>query len=138
LPRAEQAPHERPDAGFTILEVLIALAIVSVSIVAIGSVMSTNSRGVTALENHIAMVETAQAVLATEIPPRKELALGTKAGQLRNYRWQVDVSPVGGDWDPPKDSKAGWTPELVKIHVRSPTGAQLDLSTVRLMPRPQQ
>jgi general secretion pathway protein I len=138
LPRAEQAPHERPDAGFTILEVLIALAIVSVSIVAIGSVMSTNSRGVTALENHIAMVETAQAVLATEIPPRKELALGTKAGQLRNYRWQVDVSPVGGDWDPPNDSKAGWTPELVKIHVRSPTGAQLDLSTVRLMPRPQQ
>jgi general secretion pathway protein I len=138
LPPAEQAPHERPDAGFTILEVLIALAIVSVSIVAIGSVMSTNSRGVTALENHIAMVETAQAVLATEIPPRKELALGTKAGQLRNYRWQVDVSPVGGDWDPPNDSKAGWTPELVKIHVRSPTGAQLDLSTVRLMPRPQQ
>jgi len=26
----------------------------------------------------------------------------------------------------------------VKIHVRSPTGAQLDLSTVRLVPRPQQ
>jgi general secretion pathway protein I len=138
LPPAERALRERPDAGFTILEVLITLAIVAVSIVAIGSVMSTNSRGVTALENHIALVETAQTVLATEIPPRSELAPGTKAGRLRNYRWQIDVSPVGGDWDPSNDSKVGWTPELVKIHVRSPTGAQLDLSTVRLMPRPQQ
>jgi len=126
---------DRPDAGFTILEVLVALAIVAVSIVAIGSVMSTNSRGVTALENHIALIETAQTVLTTEIPLRKELTPGTRAGQLRNYRWQVDVSPLGGDWDPPKDSKVGWTPELVKIHVRSPTGAQVDLSTIRLMPR---
>ncbi len=134
----DRAPSDRPEAGFTILEVLIALAIVAVSIVAIGSVMSTNSRGVTALENHIALVETAQTVLATEIPQRKELAPGTKAGQLRNYRWQVDISPVGGDWQPPSDSKVGWTPELVKVHVRSPSGAQLDLSTIRLMPRPPQ
>lgn len=135
---ADQLRRDRPDAGFTILEVLVALAIVAVSIVAIGSVMSTNSRGVTALENHIALVETAQTVLTTEIPARKELASGSRAGQLRNYRWQVDVSPVGGDWEPPNDSKVVWTPELVKIHVRSPTGAQVDLSTIRLMPRPQQ
>ncbi|MGA7717622.1 MAG: prepilin-type N-terminal cleavage/methylation domain-containing protein, partial [Bradyrhizobium sp.] len=33
-------------AGFTIIEVLVALAVVAVSIVAIGSVMSTNARGV--------------------------------------------------------------------------------------------
>jgi general secretion pathway protein I len=138
LSPADHAPLDRPDAGFTILEVLIALAIVAMSIVAIGSVMSTNSRGVTALENHVALVETAQTLLATEIPPRKELAPGTKAGQLRNHRWQVDVSPVGGDWEAPNDSKVGWTPELVKIHVRSPTGEQLDLSTVRLVARPQQ
>lgn len=135
---ADQLRRDRTDAGFTVLEVLVALAIVAVSIVAIGSVMSTNSRGVTALENHIALVETAQTVLATEIPERKDLAAGSKAGQLRNYRWQVDVSPVGGDWEPPGDSKVGWTPELVKIHVRSPTGAQVDLSTIRLMPRPRQ
>jgi len=138
LSPADRAPPDRPDAGFTILEVLIALAIVAVSIVAIGSVMSTNSHGVTALENHVALVETAQTVLSTEIPQRKDLAPGTTAGQLRNYRWQVDVSPVGGDWTPPDDSKVGWAPELVKVHVRSPTGAQLDLSTVRLMPRPHQ
>ncbi len=135
---ARGAPSDRPDAGFTILEVLIALAILAVSIVAIGSAMSTNAHGVQKMESHVALVQTAQTVLATAIPPRNELAPGTLAGQLRNYRWQVDVSPVGGDWEPPGDSKVAWMPELVRIHVRSPDGAGLDLSTVRLMPRPHQ
>jgi general secretion pathway protein I len=129
---------ERPDAGFTILEVLIALSIVAVAIVAIGSVMSTNTRGVRKLEGHVALVETAQAVMATAIPPRQKLAPGTLSGELRDYRWQVDIAPVGGDWEPPADAKTGWMPELVRIHVRSPDGAGLTLATVRLMPRPQQ
>jgi general secretion pathway protein I len=42
----QRAPTDRSDAGFTILEVLVALAVVAVSIVAICSVMSTNIRGV--------------------------------------------------------------------------------------------
>jgi len=43
--RATPPPIDRRDAGFTIIEVLIALAVVAVSIVAIGSVMSTNVAG---------------------------------------------------------------------------------------------
>jgi general secretion pathway protein I len=31
-----------------------------------------------------------------------------------------------------------WIPELVKIRVRSPSGAIVDLETVRLMHRPRQ
>ncbi|MBR1175260.1 prepilin-type N-terminal cleavage/methylation domain-containing protein [Bradyrhizobium sp. KB893862 SZCCT0404] len=135
MSRADRPPRDRPDAGFTVLEVLIALAIIAISIFSIGSVMSTNSRGVTTLENHVALVGAAQAVLTTAIPQHNELAPGVRAGELRNYRWQLDVSPIGGDWEPQDDSKVTWTPELVRIHVRSPTGAQLDLSTVRLMPR---
>ncbi len=53
-------PTDRRDAGFTIIEVLVALAIVAVSIVAIGRLMSTNARGVRKLENHVALVQTAQ------------------------------------------------------------------------------
>ena len=134
---ARHQPTDRPEAGFTILEALIALAVVAVSIVAIGSVMSTNARGVRVLENHVALMQTAQAVLATAIPPRKELAPGTRAGQLRDFRWQVDVGPVGGDWDP-GDADVAWIPELVTVRVRSPSGATVDLKTVRLMHRPQQ
>ena len=50
-------PTDRRDAGFTIIEVLIALAIVAVSIVAIGSLMATNVRGVRSLEQHVALMQ---------------------------------------------------------------------------------
>jgi general secretion pathway protein I len=117
--------------------VLIALAVVAVSIVAIGSVMSTNTRGVRVLENHVALMQTAQTVLATAIPPRPQLVPGSRSGQLHDFRWQVDVGPVGGDWDP-GDADVAWIPELVTIRVRSASGATVDLKTVRLMHRPQQ
>jgi general secretion pathway protein I len=130
-----RAPTDRSQAGFTILEVLIALAIVAVSIVAIGSVISTNARGVQALEKHVALMQSAQMVLATAIPPRKELAPGSLSGQVHDFRWQVDIGPVAGDWLV-DNADVAWVPELVKIRVRSPSGATVDLETVRLMHRP--
>jgi general secretion pathway protein I len=137
LSLVRRLPTDRPDAGFTIIEVLIALVIVAVSIVAIGSVMSANARGVRALESHVALVQSAQTVFATAIPPRKELAPGTLSGQLRDFRWQVDIGPVGSDWVV-EGADVAWIPELVKIRVRSPSGATVNLETVRLMHRPAQ
>ena len=132
MSRVRRLPIDRRDAGFTVLEVLIALAIVAVSIVAIGAVMSTNARGVRALESHVALIQSAQTVLVTAIPPRKELAPGALSGQVGDFRWQVDIGPVGGGWMV-EGTDAAWIPELVKIRVRSPTGATVDLETVRLM-----
>jgi general secretion pathway protein I len=127
-----RASTDRSEAGFTMIEVLIALAVVAIAIVAIGHVMSTNARGVRALENHVALVQTAQTVFATAIPQREELAPGSLAGQIRDYRWQVDIGPVGGGWVV-ENAEIAWIPELVKIRVRSPSGAEVDLETVRLM-----
>lgn len=125
------AAIDRRDAGFTILEVLIALAVVAAAIVAIGMVMATNTRGVRKLEQRVALMQTAQTVLATAIPPRKDLTEGRLSGELRNYRWQVDIGPINGDFIIGK--AIPWTPELVKVRVRSPSGAIAELSTVRLM-----
>ena len=97
--------------------------------------MSTNARGVRALENHVELIQTARAVLATAIPPRKDLAPGRLAGQIRDYRWQVDIGPVGGGWTG-KDGDIDWIPELVRIYVRAPSGAGVNLETVRLKQRP--
>ena len=112
-------PTDRRDAGFTIIEVLIALAIVAVSVVAIGSVMATNVRGVRSLEQHVALLQTARTV----------------SGQIDDYRWTIDVGPLGGDWAVP-GADIAWVPELVRIRVRSPSGAVSDIRTVRLMHRP--
>jgi general secretion pathway protein I len=122
-----------PEAGFTIIEVLIALAIVAVSIVAIGSVMSTNVRGVRSLEQHAALMQAARTVMATDIPPREALRPGVLTGRIDNYQWRIDVGPLGGDWIVP-DTDSAWLPQLVKVQVRAPSGAAVDLRTVRLMP----
>jgi len=115
----------------------VALAVVAVSIVAIGSVMSTNTRGVKALEDHVALMQSAQGVLATAIPPRRELVPGALSGRVGDFRWRVDVGPVGGDWRA-KDADVPWIPELIRVQVRSPSGATVDLETVRLMRRSRQ
>jgi general secretion pathway protein I len=142
LSRATPSPtdrvdQDRGDSGFTIIEALIALAIVAVSVAAIGSVMSTNVRGVQSLEKHVALMQTAQMVMATAIPQRAKLAPGVLSGQLRDYRWQVDVGPLSGGWVVP-DADVAWVPELVKVRVRAPGGGAIDLETVRLMARPRQ
>jgi len=134
LSPARRSPTDQCEAGFTILEVLIALAIVAVAVVAIGSVMSTNARGVRALESHVALMQTAQTVLATQVPPRKELRPGVLTGQLHEFRWQIDIGPVGGDWIV-DNADVAWMPELVKVRVRAASGAAVELETVRLMQR---
>jgi general secretion pathway protein I len=125
------------DAGFTIIEVLIALAVVAVSIVAIGSVMSTNVRGVRLLEQHVTLMQAARTVMTAGIPPRAELGPGALSGQIDDYKWTIDVGPMGEGWDEP-GADAAWIPAIVRIRVRSPSGAVSDLRTVRLMHRPSQ
>jgi general secretion pathway protein I len=137
LSPAAPPPIDGRDAGFTIIEVLIALAVVAVSIVAIGSVMSTNVRGVRLLEQHVTLMQTARTVMTAGIPPRAELGQGALSGQIDDYRWTIDVGPMGEGWDVP-GADAAWIPAIVRIRVRSPSGAVSDLRTVRLMHRPPQ
>ena len=134
---AAPPPTDGRDAGFTIIEVLIALAVVAVSIVAIGSVMSTNVRGVRLLEQHVTLMQTARTVMTVGIPPRAELGPTGLSGRIDDYKWTIDVGPLGEGWDVPGADFA-WIPALVRMRVRSPSGAESDLRTVRLMHRPPQ
>jgi general secretion pathway protein I len=125
-------PIDGHDAGFTIIEVLVALAVVAVSVVAIGSVMSTNVRGVRSLEQHVTLIQTVRSVMAAEVPPRAEIGIGTWSGRTNDHQWKIDVGPMGDEWSAAGEN-AAWIPALVRIQVRSPSGAVMDLRTVRLM-----
>jgi general secretion pathway protein I len=137
LSPAAPPPTDGRVAGFTIIEVLIALAVVAVSVVAIGSVMSTNVRGVRLLEQHVTLMQTARSIMTTGIPQRAELGLGASSGQIDGYQWKIDVGPLGEDWTVP-GADVAWIPTFVRVRVRSPSGAVSDLRTVRLMHRPPQ
>jgi general secretion pathway protein I len=133
--RATQPSIDRSEAGFTIIEVLIALAVVAVSILAIGSVMSTNVRGVRSLEQHVTLMQTVRAVMTAEMPPAGELAFGAITDQVNDYRWRIDVGPFGDDWAV-AGANIAWRPALVTLQVRSPSGAVSEVKTVRLIHGP--
>ena len=131
------SPIDGRTSGFTVIEVLIALAIVAVSILAIGSVMSTNVRGVRSLEQHVTMIQAVRAVMATEISSRAKIGFGTWSGRTSDHQWRIDVSPMGEEWSA-SGSDIAWIPALVRLQVRSPSGAVTSLDTVRLVHGPQQ
>jgi general secretion pathway protein I len=119
-------------AGFTLIEVLVALAVVSISVVAIGSLMATTVRAMRSIDQRFAMVETARAI-ETGLPDRDALT-GSLSGDLAGHRWRVDVSPFIADFVDPRLPNR-WEPQTVVIRVQSPGGAILQLNTVRLRRR---
>ena len=126
------SPTDGRTAGFTILEVLIALAVVAVSIVAIGSVMSTNARAVRTMEQHVMLMQATRSVMAADVPSRAEIGFGTWSGRTEGHQWKIEVGPMG-DGGNSVNEGAAWIPALVRVQVRSPTGAVMDVRTVRLI-----
>src|SRR5258708_21911780 len=80
--------------GFTLIEVLVALAVIAVVLTAIGSLIAGSVRGARALDQHLTLIETARAVEAG-LPDRADLKLGTLAGEVSGQRWRVRVRPGG-------------------------------------------
>jgi general secretion pathway protein I len=131
--RSNPRPRRR-ETGFTLIEALVALAVVAVSLTAIGSVVATNVRGTRALGQRLALVETTRAIL-TDLPDREHLVSGNLLGEYAGHRWRVDVAPFAADFI--DLSRPGpWMPQAVVVNVRSPGGRVLRIDTVRLH-RPQ-
>ena len=118
------------NAGFTIIEVLVAISVVAISLTAIGALIGTSTRGVRSLEQHVALVETARTVVAS-LPSRTQLSLGEVAGEIYGSRWRMGVSPFFGD-AAALAPESPWTPATISIRVQSPSGATLNLETIRL------
>jgi len=119
-----------PQAGFTLIEVLVALAVVAISLTAIGSLVATNIRTTRALDDRLELVSSARAILAG-LPERDKLTPGNLTGELAGRRWRVDVRPFVADFvDPTRPTP--WVPQIVTMTLESPGGRFLQVNTVRL------
>ena len=118
-------------AGFTLIEVLVALAVVSVSIIAIGAVVSRNAASVRKLEQHVTLVIDMRLALATALADRGRLQPGISDQRSGSGAVVLQIRPLGGDWNEPA-GQSGWIPEAVTLRVKTGSGAIADVQTVRL------
>jgi general secretion pathway protein I len=126
----------RATAGFTLIEVLVALGVLSIALAAIGSLIAVTSRGARAVGLHLTLVETARAIV-TGLPDRNQLVPGNFSGETAGHRWRVDVMPFYADFIDPEQA-TNWIPQTVVVRVQSPAGKVLQINTVRLRRRPTQ
>ena len=127
-------PDPAPDAGFALLEVLVALAVLAVALSAIGSLFAANMQGTRKLEQHLALISIARAVEAGLPGPERAID-GPLTGAMQGHTWRVDYRPFRGVLRLQQSSR--WTPEQVSITVVGKDGSMFRLETVRLVARVQ-
>jgi general secretion pathway protein I len=131
--RRHRAMRSGARAGFTLIEAVVALAVVAISLTAIGAVATSSARGTRSIEQHLALMETARIVAAT-LPTGDQAALDGLSGEILGHRWRTGLSPfVGRGIYSVPDSP--WIPLTVVVQVRSPSGAVFGFETVRLQRR---
>jgi general secretion pathway protein I len=128
--------RDRGRAGFTLIEVVVALALVAVALTAIGSLIASTIRGTRSLDQHLSLAETARAIEAA-LPSRDMLPAGSSTGEMAGHRWRVDVLPFRASFVDPR-LPSPWMPQTVVITVRAPDGPVLQINTVRLQRRAEQ
>ena len=123
------SPEQEGEGGFTMIEAVVTLALVTIVLAAIGYLVAANSRGVRVLEQHVALMETARLV-ASSIPRHGEALPNDLAGEMSGHRWQMRLSPFFDEVPAVPESR--FMPQRIELRLRSPSGAILSLETVRL------
>jgi general secretion pathway protein I len=120
--------------GFTLIEALVALAIVAAVLGSIGGVIATSVKGTRGIDQRLELSGTAESLLAA-LPARTLLKPGRQSGELAGHRWRIDVSPmnVAVASDAPQTGR--FVPLAVTLRLQSPGGPAMQVTTVRLVPK---
>jgi general secretion pathway protein I len=119
------------EKGFTLIEALVALAIIAAVLSSIGSVIGTAVRGTRTIDQRLALGGAAETVLAS-LPPRNALKPGRQSGELAGHRWRIDVAPLNAAVP---DPQVRFVPLVVNMRMQAPGGAAIQVTTVRLVPK---
>src|ERR1700689_5813221 len=89
IARSDARPP-RGNAGFTLIEVLVAIAVLAVVLGAIGAVVGNPVRAIRSVDRRLPLLETAQSLIAS-LPTRDALQPGTQSGTSGDFRWRIDA-----------------------------------------------
>ena len=120
-------------AGFTLIEALVALAIVAAVLSSIGAVIGTTVKGTRSIDQRLALTGAAETLLAA-LPARNLLQPGRQTGELAGHRWRIDVAPLNlAAREVPETSR--FVPLAVNMRLQAPRGPAIQVTTVRLVPK---
>jgi general secretion pathway protein I len=121
-------------AGFTLIEALVALAIVAAVLSSIGAVIATSVKGTRTIDQRLALTGAAETLLA-ELPARNLLKPGRQSGQLGSHRWRIDVSAMDTSLADDAPQNPRFVPLAVTMRLQEPGGPAIQFTTVRLVPK---
>ena len=121
-------------AGFTLIEALVALAIVAAVLGSIGAVIATTAKGTRSIDQRLALSGTAETILAA-LPARTLLKPGRQSGETAGHRWRIDVAPMNVAVATEAPLTQRFVPLAVTMRVQAPGGPALQVTTVRLVPK---
>ena len=127
------SPSPPRTAGFTLVEALAALTVMAIAMTAIGALANSSMHASLYVERHLAEIETARKIIAG-MPSRQDLAAGSLTGILDNHQWRLDSAPFANALVRP-GAPIVWEPQRLTLRVLSPSGAVVEIDTIRLKKR---
>jgi general secretion pathway protein I len=126
---------DRSDAGFTLIESLVAVAVIAVTLASIGALVGGMTRGTRQVEQRVALVQAANSLLWDAMPARTGPVVPVLDGEALGHRWREKVLPAAVGFGPGA-SDTIWIPLSVELSVEAPGGELLRVQTVRLLRKP--
>ena len=130
LKGAARLPRQQ---GFTLIEALVALAVMAISLAAIGALAASSLRSALYVERHLAQIQSTRKILAG-LPARDALSNGVLTGEAGGQSWRIDTATyTPAFYDPAAQSQ--WSAQTIAVQVRSPSGALAQVTEIRLRRR---
>ena len=120
------------DDGFSLIEALVALAVLAAGLAAIGQLGFQTLAAARHAETKLLLTATARKAYAA-LPEGRALGDGTLSGEIDGVSWRLQTSPFAfaAPGAPPNPA---WTPQAVRLIVGGPSGGEIVVDTIRLRP----
>ncbi|MGQ7960123.1 type IV pilus modification PilV family protein [Pseudomonas sp. SP16.1] len=127
--------HNARSRGFTLLEVLVAFLVLSLSMSVLMRIVSQSLNAMGTADRHQVALQLAESKLAEVLVHLDGNSRGKNQGRLdRDYRWESEVEPYEFDNQKPGE-RYSVTPLLIRVSVSwgSRPAERVSLSTIRLL-----
>jgi general secretion pathway protein I len=119
----------RGNRGFTLLEALVALAVMTAGLAAIGKLGFSSLAAARRAEGRLELTSALRRALIA-LPDRRASPNGRFGGQVDVARWDVAASPYPAQPGGPANS--GWSPQALTVTATDGAGGRISIPTIRL------